>query len=291
MWKKLSKKFRSICRSRYKSAILFLMPSLAGVFLFVLLPFADVGKRSFQTAVTKEFCGIENYKAIFSNQAFLLAVKNTVKLVIVGMPLLLVAYFLLSIVMYQLKWLQGLKYVFLFPMAVPTATVVLIWKMLFHKNGLINAGFESIGLETADWLGSDVSFWVLVISYIWKNLGYTIVLWLAGLHHVSEELKEAARVDGASETKCFLYVILPGLKPVLYTITVLSFLNSFKVFREAYLAAGAYPQQNMYLLQHLFNNWFTNLQMDKMAAAAVCITIVFIVFVMLLRHMWEEQEG
>ncbi len=290
MWKKLSRKFHSIYRSRNKNILLFLMPSIAGVFLFVLIPFADVGKRSFQTAVTGEFCGIDNYKVIFGNQAFLLAIRNTFKLVIIGLPLLLVASLLISLVMYQVKWVQALKSAFLFPMAVPTATVVLIWKMLFHNFGLMNAGLESISLKSIDWLGSDASFWVLIISYIWKNLGYTIVLWLAGLHNVSEELKEAARVDGASETKCFLYVVLPGLKPVLYTITILSFLNSFKVFREAYLVAGAYPQQNMYLLQHLFNNWFTHLEMDKIAAAAVCITVIFIVFAVFLQHIWEEEK-
>lgn len=290
VWKKLSRKFHSICRSRNKSILLFLLPSIAGVIVFVLLPFADVGKRSFQTAVTGEFSGIDNYKVIFENQAFLLAIKNTLKLVIIGLPLLIVASLLISLVMFQFKWVQGLKSAFLFPMAVPTATVVLIWKMLFHNNGLMNAGLENIGLKSIDWLGSNASFWVLIISYFWKNLGYTIVLWLAGLHSISEVLKEAARVDGASEIKCFFYVVLPGLKPVLYTITILSFLNSFKVFREAYLVAGAYPQQDMYLLQHLLNNWFTHLEMDKIAASAVCITIVFIVFALFLQHIWEEEK-
>ena len=268
---------------------LFLLPSLAGVFLFVLLPFADVGKRSFQTAVTQQFCGVDNYRTIFSNQAFLLAVKNTLRFVGIGLPLLVVLSLLLSLAINRLKWVQGLKSAYLFPMAVPTATVVLIWKMLFHKNGLINEGLGLFGLAPVDWLGTGASFWVLIMSYVWKNLGYTIVLWLAGLHSVPEELKEAARTDGASELKCFFYVVLPGLKPILYTITILSFLNSFKVFREAYLVAGAYPQQQMYLLQHLFNNWFTNLDIDKMAAAAVCITIVFVLFVLVLQHLWEEK--
>lgn len=260
------------------------------MFLFVLIPFADVGKRSFQTAVTGEWCGIDNYRTIASNQAFLLAVKNTLRLVGIGLPLLIAASLLLSLAIHRLKWVQGIKAAYLFPMAVPTATVVLIWKMLFHENGLINEGLGLFGIEPTDWLGSGASFWVLIISYVWKNLGYTIVLWLAGLHSVSEELKEAARMDGASEIKCFLYVVMPGLKPALYTITILSFLNSFKVFREAYLVAGAYPQQQMYLLQHLFNNWFTNLEIDKMAAAAMCITVVFIIFVLVLQHMWEEKR-
>lgn len=219
----------------------------------------------------------------------MLAVKNTLRFVCVGVPLLLAVSLLLSLAIYELPWVQMLKSAYLFPMAVPTATVVLVWKMLFHRQGLLNAGLEAVGCNAVDWLGSGASFWVLIISYLWKNLGYTVVLWLAGLHHVPQEFKEAARVDGASETQCFLYVIFPGLKPVLYTITVLSFLNSFKVFREAYLAAGAYPQQNMYLLQHLFNNWFTNLDVDKMAAAAVCITVVFTGFELLLQRMWEKE--
>lgn len=287
MWKKSSRKFRSICRS--KVWFLFLLPSLAGVFLFVLIPFADVGKRSFQTAVTQQFCGIDNYRMIVSNQAFLLAVKNTLRFVGIGLPFLVVLSLLISLAINRLKWVQGLKAAYLFPMAVPTATVVLIWKMLFHSNGLINEGLSLFGAAPVNWLGTGASFWVLIMSYVWKNLGYTIVLWLAGLHSVPDELKEAARTDGASELKCFFYVVLPGLKPILYTITILSFLNSFKVFREAYLVAGAYPQQQMYLLQHLFNNWFMNLEIDKMAAAAVCITIVFVMFVLALQRLWEEK--
>lgn len=280
------RKFRFI----YRSKVWFLLPSLAGVAVFVLIPFADVGKRSFQTAVTGRFCGTANYREIFTNQAFLLAVKNTLKFVAVGLPLLLLISLAISLGLNQCKRTRGLKSVYLLPMAVPTAAVVLIWKMMFHVNGLLNTELASLGIHAVDWLGSNASFWVLIISYLWKNMGYTVILWLAGLHNVPEELKEAARVDGASELKCFFYVVLPGLKPMLYTITVLSFLNSFKVFREAYLVAGAYPQSNMYLLQHIFNNWFTNLEIDKMAAAAVCITVVFVVFVLLLQHFWEKQE-
>ena len=92
---------------------------------------------------------------------------------------------------------------------------------------------------------------------------------------VPESLAEAARVDGATERQCVRYVVLPQLKPVFYTITMLSFLNSFKVFREAYLVAGSYPQRSMYLLQHLFNNWFTNLEIDKMSSAAVLLAVFF----------------
>ncbi|MDD3340461.1 MAG: ABC transporter permease subunit, partial [Lachnospiraceae bacterium] len=90
--------------------------------------------------------------------------------------------------------------------------------------------------------------------------------------------------------KIFFRITLPNLLPSLYTITVLSFLNSFKVFREAYLVAGNYPDDSMYLLQHLFNNWFRDLSIDKMAAGAVVMTVVIFVAVLILTKTWGRQE-
>lgn len=183
---------------------------------------------------------------------------------------------------------------FLFPLAMPAATVVLIWKMLFARQGFLNGWLTGMGWleegQMIDYMGTKAAFWVLVFSYLWKNMGYTIVLWLAGIFSVSTDITEAARVDGASERQCFWRVIFPNLKGTLYTITVLSFLNSFKVFREAYLVAGSYPHESMYLLQHLFNNWFVNLELDKMAAAAVCVGLVLFATILLLQRLWDSEE-
>lgn len=276
------KKYSFSGRSKQKHYRIFLLPSLLGVASFVLLPFAEMIRRSFYTAVQGVFCGFANYKAVFTNQAFLLAFKNTACFVGVGLPVLIVLSLLLSLALDGARWGQQLKSVFLFPVAVPTAALVLIWKLFFHKNGIINACFQEIGVPVADWLGSDLAFWVLIISYIWKNMGYTVVLWHAGMKHIPMQLTEAAKVDGASAWQRFRYITLPMLKPTFFTIAVLSFLNSFKVFREAYLVSGAYPQKKMYLLQHLFNNWFIKLDVDKMSAAAVCIALVFAGFVLVL---------
>ena len=280
-------------QSRY-AWIGFLLPSLAGVLIFVLLPFADVVRRSFLTAVTEEWTGLHNYELVFANQAFRLAVKNTVRFTLVCLPLLIGIGLFLSVQLSRLKKVQLIKSLFLLPMAMPAATVVLIWKMIFAKQGFLNAGLLLAGLlpegAMPDYMGTGASFWVLVFSYIWKNLGYTMVLWLAGIFSVSEGLTEAARVDGATKRQCFWYVIFPNLKGSLYTITVLSFLNSFKVFREAYLVAGSYPHESMYLLQHLFNNWFVNLELDKMAASAVCVGAVLFAVILLLQRLWDHEE-
>ncbi|MCD7716006.1 MAG: sugar ABC transporter permease [Lachnospiraceae bacterium] len=158
-----------------------------------------------------------------------------------------------------------------------------------YSNGLINALIVRFGGEAVNWMGSSCSFMVLVISYIWKNLGYDMILWLAGLAGISPEIYEAARVDGAGEWNCFTQITLPNLRPSLYTITVLSFLNSFKVFREAWLVAGDYPNQSMYLLQHLYNNWFRELLFDKISASAVVTAAVVLVLILLLQKAWGTE--
>lgn len=294
--KKNVKNYTIIGGFRKRRAFLFfLLPSLAGVTLFVLLPFLDVVKRSFQTAVTGEFTGIRNYGVIFRNQAFLLAVKNTARFTLVCIPLLVLVGLLVAFPLSTMKETGLIKSVYLFPLAMPTATIVLVWKMVFYRQGFLNLFFTKLGeitglwgTVTIDYLGTGASFWVLVGSYLWKNTGYTVVLWLAGILSISNELIEAARVDGAGRWKCIRYIILPNLKGSFYTIVILSFLNSFKIYREAYLVAGSYPQEDIYLLQHLFNNWFVNLEFDKMAAAAVCVGVVLFGAIMLLQRLWDR---
>lgn len=280
-----------------KAFFLFLLPSFAGVLLFVLLPFLDVVRRSFSTAVTGQFCGVRNYQTIFTNTAFLLSVKNTVRFTAVCIPLLVVIGLLIALPVSRMKDGAAIRSLYLFPLAIPTATVVVVWKMFFYKQGFLNLFLTQAGRWTGlwgevhrDYLGTEAAFWVLIFSYIWKNTGYTVVLWLAGIWGIPNEFLEAARVDGANGRQCFFRIMLPNLKGSLYTIVILSFLNSFKIYREAYLVAGAYPQQDIYLLQHLFNNWFVNLDFDKMAAAAVCVGGFLSAVIMLLQRMWDVQD-
>lgn len=284
-------------RRRLRVFLLFLLPSLAGVTLFVLLPFLDVVNRSFRTAVTGDFMGIKNYSVIFHNQAFLLAVKNTARFTVVCIPLLVLAGLLVAFPLSVMKEAGLIKSVYLFPLAMPTATIVLVWKMVFYRQGFLNLFLTRLGewtglwgTVTIDYLGTGASFWVLVGSYLWKNTGYTVVLWLAGILAIPNEFLEAAKVDGAGRWKCIRYIILPNLKGSFYTIVILSFLNSFKIYREAYLVAGSYPQEDIYLLQHLFNNWFVNMEFDKMAAAAVCVGVVLFGAIMLLQRFWDRAE-
>ncbi len=120
-------------------------------------------------------------------------------------------------------------------------------------------------------------------------LGTGGLLYLAGLGAVPEEQYEAARVQGAGEWACFRYITLPQLKETVFVTGLLSFVNAFRVFREAYLLAGDYPHESIYMLQHLFNNWFVNLELDKMAAAAVCVGMVLFAAILLLQRLWDQD--
>ena len=275
---------------RKNRGIFFLLPSLLGVAIFYVIPYLDVVRRSFLGAVDGTFVGLKNYQTVLTNTAFRLAASNTLRFTLVCMPILITLSLFVAVVLSKGKHGKLLKSCFLMPMALPAVSVALLWQLLFDKQGLLNGWLSMIGVTGQDWMNTDNAFYILVFSYIWKNLGYDVVLWMAGLSSISESIYEAARVDGASEWKCFTRITLPNLKPALYTITVLSFLNSFKVFREAYLVAGNYPHDTIYLLQHLFNNWFRDMSLDKMAASAVLVSGVIIVLILLLGRMWEERE-
>ena len=265
-----------------RAARAFLAPSLIGISALVLIPTADVIRRSFLSAMGDRFVGLENYKTIFENESFRLAVSNTLRFLLACIPLLLIFSLAAALLLYRRTRLQNLfRTTYLLPLVVPVTSVVMIIQTVFHKNGLLSALSVMLGSAPTDWLNSEYAFWVLVLCYLWKYFGYNVILWLAGLSAISDSYYEAARVDGANEAQCFFHITLPQLGGTLFITSVLALINSFKVFREAYLVAGRYPNNSIYMLQHVLSNWFTNLDMQKISAAAVLlmITILAIVFV------------
>ena len=172
---------------RSLTGILFVLPSFLGVSIFVLIPYMDVVRRSFLRAVSGEFVGIENYKNVFANGAFQLAVKNTVCFMLVSVPLLVMLSLFIAVALEELakrelrprfrreqkEWRREkksrwgaaqFKAGFLLPMAIPVASVVLLWKALFHEKGFLNGWLDCIGVTGADWMNTGYAFGVLVFS-------------------------------------------------------------------------------------------------------------------------------
>ncbi|EOS21437.1 hypothetical protein C806_04420 [Lachnospiraceae bacterium 3-1] len=261
----------------------FILPSLAGVSIFVFLPFADVVKRSFTNVTGEMFVGLHNYKIVVENEAFHLAMGNTLRFILVCVPLLLICSLLLANTVYF-----GMAKIYrnfcLLPMSVPVVSLVFVWKMVFHRNGLINSFFD---IET-DWLNSSYAFWILVITFLWKNMGYYVVLWLAGFQGIPKSLYEASNVDGAGVLPTFWHITLPGLKPMFSATLILAITGSLKSYRECYLLAGEYPDKSIYMIQHLFHNWFRDMSVEKMSASAVVIVCIFAVVVYPFR---KKEEG
>lgn len=271
--------------------LVFLAPSLMGVLVFFAIPYMDVFRRAFFSSAGNRFTGLENFRDIFANEAFQKALSNTGRFIVTCIPLLLIISLLISLFLYQhTKIGQYVKTIFLIPMAIPIAAVVLLWNILFDRQGFLNGFLDFFGVDAVDWMNTEYAFWIVVLSYIWKNLGYHIVLWVAGLSMIPENIYEAARMDGAKEGSIFFRITLPNLLPMVFIIVVLALLNSFKVFREAYLVAGDYPHESMYFIQHLFNNWFRDLSLGNMAAGAFFISTMLILLIILLQKAWENRE-
>lgn len=275
-----------------KIGLLFILPSLIGILIFMFIPFLDVLIRSFQDEITREFVAFQNYKEIFTNGPFRLAILNTIKFTVICIPLLIVISLAISVLLDRFvtsNFSKNIKIGFLLTFIVPTASVALIWKILFSEKGLFNSIIYKFGIEGLDWMNTKYAFWILIFSYLWRNVGYSIILWLAGINSINKEMIEAAMIDGASERKIFTKITLPNLKTSFYIITVISLINSFKVFREVYLVTGNYPNQSIYMIQNLFNNWFVDLSFGKISASSVILAIIISLLIILLQKQWQSE--
>jgi multiple sugar transport system permease protein len=225
------------------------------------------------------------------NAAFKLAATNTGKFIAICVPILLLISFTLALSVQSMGHRSHTyKTTYLLPMAIPVASVSLLWKVVFADNGLANGVLTWMGAKPVSFLGSNAAFWVLIFTYLWKNSGYNMIIWLSGMDGISKDLYEAAEVDGAGYRQKLWYITIPNLFPTLAMLSVLSLLNTFKVFREAYLVAGKYPHDSIYLLQHLFNNWFFSLDLGRLTAGAVLMAVVMLIVILILQRFLERGQ-
>ena len=269
----------------YAAGLCFLSPSLLGVGVFFILPFGVVVYYSMIDGIsTRNFVLFENFRKLLSNTAFLLAGKNTLLFSAMAVPLAVVLSLLLALMLEaRIPGKSTFRTFFLSPMMVPVASVVLIWQVLFNYNGSVNELTMLLGAASkVDWLQSDWNVYVVVMLFLWKNLGYFMILFMAGLANIPRELLEVADVEGASEAYKFFAIKLRYLSPTVLFVTILSLINSFKVFREVYLLTGDYPLGRLYMLQHFMNNTFRSFDYQKLSAAAVIMAVVMVVLIALL---------
>ena len=265
-------------------SLCFLSPSLLGVGVFFILPFGVVVYYSLIDGVgSHNFVGAQNFIKLFGNSAFKLAAGNTLRFSAMAVPAAVVLAMVLALMLEaRIPLKSQFRTFFLSPMMVPVASIVLIWQVLFNANGTVNVLLGTFGMKAVDWLQSGYAPVVVLLLFLWKNLGYNMILFMAGLANIPKELLEVADVEGASEAYKFFAIKLRYLSPTVLFVTILSLINSFKVFREVYLLAGAYPYETLYTLQHFMNNTFESLDYQKLSAAAVIMAAVMVVLIALL---------
>ena len=275
----------------------YLFPSAAGVLLFFVLPFLIVIYYSVvDNPISNQFVFFDNYVMVFQNAAFRQAAKNTMMFSLVAVPLAVVlSLFLAMMLESKILFKSQFRTFFLSPMMVPIASIVLIWQVLFHYNGMINEVLGTFQIDRIDWLNSNYAQVVIVILFLWKNLVYNMILFMSALSSISKDILEVAVLESATPFQIFWHIKLRYMSSTILFVTIMSLINSFKVFREIYLLKGEYPYDTMYMLQHFMNNTFSRLDYQKMSAAAIMMAIVMVIIIGILflteNYFGKDVEG
>ncbi len=279
------------------SSGLYLAPSFLGVLVFFVIPFMVVIYYSMvDNPISGNFVFLENFVRVLDNAAFKRAISNTFRFSIIAVPLAVVLSLLLAIVLEsKLPFRSQFRTFFLSPMMVPVASIVLIWQVLFHYNGAVNDVIMSFGGPKIDWMKSEYSHIVIVVLFLWKNLGYNMILFMAALASIPKDILEVARLESATPLQTFFYIKTRYLSSTILFVTIMSLISSFKVFREIYLLTGDYPYDTLYMLQHFMNNTFKSLDYQKLSAAAIIMSLFMIVIIGILfiveNRFGKDVEG
>lgn len=279
LWNSMNMRMRD-----FLSSLCFSGPSFVGMLLFYIIPFLIVIYYSFTVGLTDHsFAGLKNYINVLQNGAFKIAVRNTAMFSAIAVPLAVILALALALLLEaRIPLKSQFRTFFLSPMMVPIASIILIWQVLFHYNGVVNEFLSVFGADKIDWLKSDYCMVVIIVLFLWKNLGYNMILFMAALSNIPRELLEVAEVEGASAAYQFFHIKLRYLSPTVLFVTILSIINSFKVFREIYLLTGNYPYDGLYMMQHFMNNMFNSTDYQRLSAAAVLLAIVIVILIALL---------
>lgn len=259
----------------------YLFPSVAGVLLFFVLPFFVVIYYSMvDNPINNEFVFLENFVRVFNNDAFREAAYNTMRFSLVAVPLAVVLSLMLAMMLEsKIPFRSQFRTFFLSPMMVPVASIVLIWQVLFHYNGMVNEVLGFFGAGKTDWFKSAQAQVVIIILFLWKNLGYNMILFMSALSSIPKDILEVAVLESATPYQIFWHIKLRYLSSTILFVTIMSLINSFKVFREIYLLTGDHPYPTIYMMQHFMNNAFKRLDYQQLSAAAIMMSIVMVVII------------
>ena len=284
---KLSRRWRSF--RKVHLVHLLLLPSLVGVAVFYVVPFGiSMYYAVIDNALSRQFVGIANLVDTWNNYAFALAVRNTLVFMGFSIPLNIIFALALAMILKPMKpkLRRVLLVFFLLPLVVPSGSVIFFWRQLVALNGMLNRMF--FPGAPVDWLNTGHAMAFVIVIFIWKSVGFNVILFQAGLDFIPKDYYEFAAIEGAGRVRQFRMVTLVYLGPTFLLVFILSVINSFRVFREIYLLTGTHPHSSIYLVQHFLNNQFERLNYQLMASAS--FFVFGFIFVLVLVLYWFQQR-
>lgn len=269
-------------------------PLVLGCMVFYALPIGIVLWKSLSNGVgnTQRFVGLYNYIRLLDNEMFLLALGNTFRFLVLALPAVLILSYSIAILLKsQLKKHKFLKSVIMLPYIMPVVGTIILIDVLFSENGFANEILLALHLPIQDWLNSSAAFGIILLLYLWKNTGYSVILLLSGLITISDEQYATANLDGANGWKQFRYITMPQMWYSVFFAVIFSLINAFKCFREIFLIGGTRPPKSIYMLQHFINNCFENMNFPKLAVASVVLLLIMtVIFTVCYQWVMRKEE-
>jgi len=293
-------------RSRERAAWGFVAPALIAIGVFfaipvfaaLLLSLTDFDIYALADLNNVRFVGLQNYERLFANPLFWGAMKNTGLFAVLGVPLSIAASLAAAVILNArvVKWRPLWRVMFFAPYVTTLVATAVLWNYLLHtRYGVINWAISSVGLSPVDWLGQpETSIPAILMFVVWKIFGYNMLIFLAVLQTVPEDLYEAARIDGAGAWKRFTHVTLPAIAPTLLLVSIISVASFFQLFAEPYvMTQGGPAQSTVTVLYFMYEEGFKWWNLGSASAVAfvlfLCILAVTLVQLAVAKRMGAYQ--
>jgi multiple sugar transport system permease protein len=279
----------------------FVAPSLIAISLFFVLPvfaalllsLTDFDIYALADSDNLRFVGLENYARLLKNPLFWRALGNNVWFVVFGVPLSIGASLGAALILNArtLRWRAIWRVALFAPYVTTVVATAVVWRYLLHtRYGMINYGLESIGLPAVDWLGSPASALPAILLFVvWKTFGYNMLIFLAVLQTVPEDLHEAAKIDGAGPFTRFRHVTLPAIAPTLLLVSIISMAGFFQLFAEPYvMTQGGPAQSTVTMLYFMYEEGFKWWNLGS--ASAVAFILFLCIFAITALQLWLSRR-
>lgn len=296
----MEKNMKKRQRRRNLVAYSFIAPNFLGFAIFTLGPIVLALLMSFAEwdgSNEMKFIGLSNFVEIFKDDRFLASLKNTIVYSLFTVPITLVIALGLAILLNQkIKGRNFFRTVTFFPYVASLVAVAAVWNMLFTpaKGGIVNQFLMNVlHVAPSKWAASSSTVMLTIIMFsVWKNMGYYMVIYLAGLQGISEDLYEAASLDGANAWQKFRHITVPQLKPTTFFVTIMLTINCFKVYDIVYMLAGGsngvVNKSAMVLVYYIYEEAFRNWKLGKASASALVLFAIVLV-VTLIQFKGEKN--